>query len=122
MTFPNELKIQLTCYGMGGGYWLPNEITLMATKFNLPTTIVHELIHLIIEGWIYEYNIDQPKKERIVDLFMSKYFGDLFPDRLIPKWSQQIYQKINYQDIDEVFYRFEPDMEKVIREVSKINL
>lgn len=118
--FPNELDIQLTCYGMGGSYHLPNKIILLAIKLNLIATIVHELIHLVIEGWIQEYKVDQPKKERIVDLFMSKYFGDMFPERVIPEFSQKVYQKIDYKKIDEIFENFAPNMEAVIREVSQI--
>lgn len=120
INFPGELKIQLTCYGIGGGWWLPNKIILVATRFYPLATIVHELIHLTIEDWIQKYKVGQAQKERIVDLFMSKYFGDLFPDRLIPKWSQQVYQKIAYQEIDEIFEKFEPNMETVIEKVSKI--
>lgn len=120
LNFPNELEIQLTCYGMGGSYRLPKKVILLATKFHPLATIVHELIHLIIENWIQKYKINQAQKERIVDLFMSRYFGDLFPDRLIPKWSQQVYQKIAYQEIDEIFEKFEPNVETVIEKVSKI--
>jgi hypothetical protein len=75
---------------------------------------------LTIEDWVKKYTVGQAQKERIVDLFMSKYFGDLFPDRLIPKWSQQIYQRIAYQEIDEIFEKFEPNMETVIEKVSEI--
>jgi hypothetical protein len=120
--FPNELDIQLTCYGMGGSYHLPNKIILLAVKFNLIATIVHELIHLSLEGWIQEYKIGQPQKERVVDLFMSKYFGDMFPERVVPKFSQQVYQKIDYQKIDDIFDKFAPDMETVVREVSKLTM
>jgi hypothetical protein len=102
LNFPGELGIQLTCYGMGGSYWLPNKIILLATKFNPLSTIVHELIHLTIEDWVQKNKVGQAQKERIVDLFLSKYFNDLFPDRLIPKWSQSVYQKIAYQEIDEI--------------------
>lgn len=118
--FPSELEIYLTCYGMGGSYYLPNKITLLAIKFNLVETIVHELIHLAIEDKIQKFKVDQPQKERIVDLFMSKYFGDIFPNRLIPAFSQQVYQKIDYKKIDEIFEKFEPDMEAVIEKVSEI--
>lgn len=120
LNFPSELEIQLTCYGMGGSYWLPNKIILIATRNYPLATIVHELIHLRMEDWIQKYKVGQAQKERIVDLFMSKYFGDLFQDRLIPKWSQQIYQKIAYDEIDEIFDKIEPDMETVIENVSKI--
>ena len=119
IVFPSELKIQLTCYGMGGSYWLPNKIVLLATKLSPTATIVHELIHLVVEEWIQKYAIGQAQKERIVDLFMSKYFGDLFPERLIPKWSQSVYQKISYQEIDKIFEKFEPDMETVIKMVNE---
>jgi hypothetical protein len=122
LNFSSELEIQLTCYGIGGSYWLPKKIILLATKFYPTASIVHELIHLTIEGWIQKYTVGQAQKERIIDLFMSKYFGDLFPDRLIPKWSQQVYQKIAYQEIDEIFEKFEPNMETVIEKVSKIKL
>lgn len=118
LTFPSELEIQLTCYGMGGSYWLPKKIILMATKRSPLATIVHELIHLTMEGWIQKNSVDQPQKERIVDLFMSNYFSDLFPDRLIPNWSQQVYQKIAYHEIDDIFKKFEPDMETVIEKVG----
>ena len=118
--FPDELEIQLTCYGMGGSYHLPNKIILLAIKFNLIATIVHETIHLVIEDSIQKYNIGQAQKERMVDLFMSKYFGDMFPDRVTPEFSQQVYQKIEYSKIDEIFDKYEPDMEVVIREVSKL--
>jgi hypothetical protein len=120
LNFPSELEIQLTRYGMGGTYWLPKKIILLATKFYPITTIVHELIHLAIEDWIQKYTVGQAQKERIVDLFMSYYFGDLFPDRQIPKWSQLVYQKIAYQEIDEIFKKYEPDMETVIKKVSEI--
>jgi hypothetical protein len=53
---------------------------------------------------------------------MSKYFGDMFPERAVPKFSQQVYQKIDYQKIDEVFEKFAPDMGVVIREVGKLEL
>lgn len=118
LNFPSELQIQLTCYGMGGSYWLPRKIILMATRLYPLATIVHELIHLTIEDWIQKYQVGQAQKERIVDLFMSKYFGDLFPDRLIPNWSQQVYQKIAYQEIDEIFEKFEPDIKTVIEKVG----
>lgn len=120
IVFPSELEIQLTCYGMGGSYWLPNKIVLLATKLSPTAIIVHELIHLVIEEWIQKYAIVQAQKERLVDLCMSKYFGDLFPERLIPKWSQSVYQKIAYQEIDKIFEKFEPDMEAVIKMVSKM--
>lgn len=74
---------------------------------------------MTIEEWIQKHKVGQAQKERIVDLFMSKYFSVLFPDRLIPKWSQQVYQKIAYQEIDEIFEKFAPNMETVIKKVSK---
>lgn len=42
LNFPRELEIQLTCYGMGGSYWLPKKIILLATKLHPLETIVHE--------------------------------------------------------------------------------
>ena len=117
--FPRELEIQLTCYGIGGSYRLPNKIVLGAKKPHPLATIVHELIHLTIEDLIQKNKVDQPEKERIVDLFMSKYFSALFPERVLPKWSQQVYQKIDCKEIDKIFEKFEPDMLTVIEKVSE---
>jgi len=51
---------------------------------------------------------------------MSKYFVGLFPERALRGWSQQVYQKIDYHKIDEIFEKFEPDMGVVVKKVSEL--
>ena len=50
---------------------------------------------------------------------MSKYFFDLFPERVLSKWSQQVYQKIDCEKIDKIFENFEPNMLTIIEKVSE---
>lgn len=120
--FPNELDIYLTIYGTGGSYHLPNEIAINITKkfdIGLLITIVHEVIHLTIQEYIEKYGVNQQQKERIVDLFMSTYFSDIFPSQ--KNKTQPVYSKIDISKIDDIFEKNQPDMELVVKKVSEIS-
>ena len=81
-------KIRLTLYGVGGSYnpQVGEIIVLTTQDGNFPRgpnptdTIVHESVHLGIEGpVIAQYAIEQRTKERIVDRFIYDNFRHLFP-------------------------------------------
>lgn len=65
-------QLILTKYGVGGSYRLPNKIIYnFAMKSSSINTIMHEIVHLIIEPYIIKYDIGQNEKERIVDLILK---------------------------------------------------
>jgi len=68
---PITFVVYLTNYGTGGSYDLPNIIIFNSNSKKGYKTIVHEIIHLIIEPWIKEYKIQHWEKERIVDLILN---------------------------------------------------
>ncbi len=75
---PAAFFVYLTNYGVGGSYNLPNIIILNINNKKGFKTIIHEIIHLLIETWIQEYKVQHWEKERIVDLVLnSKEFSFL---------------------------------------------
>jgi len=75
---PTTFFICLTNYGVNGSYNLPNIIIFNINSERGFKTIVHEIIHLFIEGWVQEYRIQHWEKERVVDLILnSKEFSFL---------------------------------------------
>lgn len=108
-----EIDIIFTKYGITGSYQSPNIIFINIQKFyfeGLVKTILHELIHLIINPYILKYKIDHWTKERIVDLIVL----DLFPEL------SRIQMISNMEFCDKIFYEYFPDIEKVIFEISKL--
>lgn len=81
---PKGLLVTLTQYGSGGSYWLPNEIVININyDNNYFETVVHELIHLIIEKPVIEkFDIGHWQKESLVDyLFINnERVKRIFPD------------------------------------------
>ena len=105
--------IQLTRYGVGGSYNLPNKIIVnIQNKFGIaiPRVIIHEIIHLSIQPFIDKYKIEHWAKERIVDLIVSG---------IIPKISKMQDVPIDTRVIDKSFYKYYPDIEKVIKNIKK---
>lgn len=82
-------NITLTLYGPGG-YYNPETgciVIFVATdgtfrgNSNSAHILIHDIIHMGIENSIVKlYKLTRIQKERIVDLFISIYFRDLFPD------------------------------------------
>lgn len=108
-----EFHIFFTKYGITGSYESPNIIFVNITKFyneGLLRIIIHELIHLLINPYILKYNIEHWSKERIVDLIFLDFLPELCKMQEIP----------NTEDSDNLFYKYFPDIEKVIFEISKM--
>lgn len=108
-----EFDIIFTKYGITGSYENPNIIIVNIKKFyneGLLRIIIHELIHLLINPYILKYNIEHWSKERIVDLIFLNLFPELCKMQEIP----------NTEDSDKLFYKYFPNIEKVIFEISKI--
>ena len=75
---PTTFFVYLTNYGVNGSYNLPNIIIFNINSKRGFKTIIHEIIHLLIEDWIQGYRIQHWQKERIVDLILnSKEFSFL---------------------------------------------
>jgi len=68
---PAIFVVYLTKYGVGGSYDLPNIIIFNINNKRGIKTIVHEIVHIIIEPWVQKYEIQNQEKERIVDLILS---------------------------------------------------
>lgn len=101
--------VQLTKYGVGGSYSLPNTVILNfqnKTELALLRTAVHEIIHLSIQHLIEQYNVDHWKKERIVDLTLKKINPELNTMQELP---------IDTKSIDLAFEKSYPNMEEVIK-------
>lgn len=108
----SEFDIIFTKYGITGSYESPNIIFVNITKFyneGLLRIIIHELIHLLISPYILKYNIEHWSKERIVDLIFLDFFPELCKMQEIP----------NTEDSDKLFYKYFPNLEKTIFEISK---
>ena len=74
-----RFKIMLTKYGVGGSYSVPNKIIYnLGMKSSSVYTILHEIVHLIIEPYIQKYQVGQNEKERIVDLILTSAPIELF--------------------------------------------
>lgn len=67
-----SFQLVLTKYGVGGSYGLPNKIIYnFAMKSSSVNTVLHEIVHLVIEPYIVKCKIKQNEKERIVDLILK---------------------------------------------------
>ncbi|MBU4246187.1 hypothetical protein KKG48_00090 [Patescibacteria group bacterium] len=103
--------IQLTKYGVGGSYNLPNKVILNFQNklelalFKIP---VHEIVHLSIQSFVEKYNVDHWVKERIVDLILEKITPEL---NIMQKLS------IDTKPIDESFEKHYPNIEDIIKNI-----
>lgn len=87
---PDTLVISLTQYGVGGSYWLPNKVivNINYTWLDYFETIMHELIHLLIEKpLVQKYDLSHKSKEALIDYICShnKYLKNMFPDYPVQK-------------------------------------
>lgn len=111
-----EYQIFLTRYGVGGSYWLLNNVQL---NFEYPSyrdiesvmmTLAHEMLHLKIEPWIKKCDIPHWTKERLVDLMYNK----IFPD----KKAKLQREPENQEQVHDTFEKLFPDMKSIIMELS----
>jgi len=104
--------IQLTRYGVGGSYNLPNKIIVnIQNKFGIaiPRTIIHEIVHLSIQPFIDKYEVEHWVKERIVDLIVS---------RIVPNICKMQNLSIDTKTIDNSFNKNYPNIEKIIKNLK----
>lgn len=110
----SQYKIFLSKYGVAGSYHYPDEI-IINIKFKyekgLLRTIVHEIIHLVIQPFIENYKINHWSKERVVDLFMLK---------LLPQLSKPQNLPLNTEQIDNIFNNLYPDVGAIIKNIGKL--
>ncbi len=102
---------QLTKYGVGGSYNLPNQVILNfqnKSEVALFRNTIHEIVHLSIQSFINENKIDHWVKERLVDLIFQKIDPEL---NIIQKMS------IDTQSIDLAFEKYYPNIEKIIKNI-----
>lgn len=107
--------IYLTKYGVGGSYHYPDSVVVNISfkyEIGLVRTIFHEIVHLMIEKWIFEYTVGHWQKERIVDLLMLKF---------VPKLArtQQIPTEIT-DPVDRIFNEHYPDIEMIVKKVGML--
>lgn len=101
--------VQLTKYGVGGSYNLPNTVILNfqnRTETALFRTVVHETIHLSIQSFVDKYKVDHWVKERIVDLIFQK---------LDPELNMMQKLSIDTQLIDQSFEKYYPNIEEIMK-------
>lgn len=108
LVLQNSYDIQLTRYGVGGSYHMPNKIIINIQRmfeFGLLKTIAHEGVHLSIQSMVEKYNVKHWHKERVVDLLLQEF---------APKVSSFQKMSINTTKIDEIFRKEYPDVDKVL--------
>jgi len=69
---PFEFDISLTKYGTGGSYNLSNQIILNIKGKNPLRTLVHEMIHLLLEEKVQKEKLSHLEKEALVESHMEK--------------------------------------------------
>lgn len=104
-----QYALFLTKYGTRGSYNPPNKIIIKFRNLDLSklnTTIIHEMIHLLIEPLIRKFHTGHWFKERIVDLIFAKIEPNSATSQNYP---------INTKTIDKVFNQFFPDIAKILK-------
>lgn len=106
--------VHLTNYGVGGSYNLPNIVIFNINNKKGLKTIIHEIIHLLIETWIQEYKVQHWEKERIVDLVLnSKEFSFLEYSNWqnnynnVEKYIDDLFNSYFFKNIENFFSKIE---------------
>jgi len=68
---PTIYDVFLTKYGVGGSYGMPNNVVFNIYNKKGIKTIVHEIVHLMVEENIQKYKLEHFEKERLVDLILN---------------------------------------------------
>lgn len=85
----DSYTVLLTLYGPGGSYDNhTGQIVMLATPTggfkgyaNPANTLIHELFHIgIEEPVVRKYGLSHQQKERLVDLFVKVWFGEVLPE------------------------------------------
>ena len=78
---PEEIFLTFTQYGVGGSYGPPNKIIYnIINKREILETVVHELIHCIIEEPVVNhYGLTHWEKESLVEYLIIENLNNIFP-------------------------------------------
>lgn len=110
-----EITIILTKYGTQGSYNTPNSALINIS--NIPPeflikTVIHESLHLMIEGLINKYSIEHWVKERLVDLIMDLEYKSRFKMQSVPEWALAV---------DKIFKENYPNLILITEKASSIS-
>ncbi|MBU1906536.1 hypothetical protein KKD71_00085 [Patescibacteria group bacterium] len=103
------VTINLTGYGVGGSYHLPSTIVINHHMSDLFKTVIHEVVHLMIQEQIEQHKIKHWEKERIVDLILnSEQFAFFECDSMqdtkgTEKYVDGLFNKHFWQDREKFF-------------------
>lgn len=105
-----EYDIQLTQYGVGGSYYLPNHIVVnihMKRSGSIESTLLHEIIHLSIQKLIDKYSVAHWHKERLVELIILKNLPEVAYEQNLPKEAYKVDKLFEqpYSDIESLIMR-----------------
>lgn len=108
----DEYIVTLTRYGVGGSYHIPNSVIVNIAygKTDPFVTVLHEIVHLVIEPLIYEHSIEHWTKERLVDLTLSRFRG----------WRSVQRDPNRAEDIERIFEMHYPDMRGIVARVAEL--
>lgn len=113
-SIPETFFVYLTTYGVGGSYNLPNIVIFNINNKKGFKTIIHEIIHLLIENQIQEFKIQHWEKERIVDLILnSKEFSFLEYNNWqsnynhVEKYIDELFNRYFFQNQEDFFSKIE---------------
>lgn len=112
-----KFKLVLTKYDVGGSYSMPNRIIYnFEMKSSSISTILHEIVHLVIEKYIQKYQIQQNEKERIVDLILTSN------PIALPNYKMQKRGEEFKNIIDPLFkIYFNPPIDNFLKKLKKSN-
>lgn len=95
-----EYIVQITFYGPGGSYFIPNKIiargiTQNDIEYFIPN-IAHEIVHLIVERPIVEkYHLDHEEKENLINyIFWTSPLQKIFPNYRMPSHHKELPRKL----------------------------
>jgi hypothetical protein len=74
---PTKIEVILTKYGTMGSYRIPDKVILNIHNNNPLKTLIHEIVHLMIEKKVIENKIAHEEKEKIVDKILKDNFSFL---------------------------------------------
>lgn len=108
---PDNFIIYLTNYGVGGSYDFPNKVILNYNYSRGIKTVLHEIVHILIEDKIQKYSVEHWEKERIVDLILNSkefkflhynYWQSGYNDA--EKYIDKLFNKYFFKDQEEFFF------------------
>jgi len=105
----DTIVINLTGYGVGGSYHLPSTIVINHHMSDLFKTVIHEIVHLMIQENIEKHEIEHWEKERIVDLILnSEQFSFLEYDSMqdtkgTEKYVDGLFNECFFKDKEQFF-------------------